>query len=419
MQRVFYKYIWKDKKDKVKRDQMRMPFQFGGLRVPDLQIYCQALKVTWLRRAIFSNDQWYETILQNLGLDLGKILRSGCTLNKEYAEKCPNYFWKDVLAAWVELQKGRPNREAIEFGCLPLNCHYTYSREKKKVLDYWDSRGIHYLADLYGIGKVMEFKELERQYQLQRSTYLDGWGIVSSVRFLCRKENVMSPQRPELPIIPDAVRQLLSKKKGANYLYDAILMKRNFSLQQVRCIRNWEKDIEEKLEETEWKQLLRFHTRILDPTLPWFQFRLTHRILPTNSFLHRCGIKENEKCSLCNVRKDSLMHNLLTCRTIDILWEKIRKFVVSISEKRQMNKWDILLGFQANTLLDRSVATVLVKVKQYFFICHLRKQRPSLTGVKQTLSYYVASQKLKSKLLFCPEEHLLWTKMLNKLEQLI
>jgi hypothetical protein len=44
-------------------------------------------------------------------------------------------------------------------------------------------------------------------------------------------------------------------------------------------------------------------TKLLD-----FQYKLIHRILITNSFLYKCGLKETELCTICTETKESLVH---------------------------------------------------------------------------------------------------------------
>ena len=44
-----------------------------------------------------------------------------------------------------------------------------------------------------------------------------------------------------------------------------------------------------------------------------FQFKLSHRITATNSFLFKCGLKETELCTFCTETKESLLHLFWEC----------------------------------------------------------------------------------------------------------
>jgi hypothetical protein len=45
-----------------------------------------------------------------------------------------------------------------------------------------------------------------------------------------------------------------------------------------------------------------------DTKLQNFQFKLLHIILPVNSFLYKCGLKETELCTFCMETKENLLH---------------------------------------------------------------------------------------------------------------
>ena len=46
-----------------------------------------------------------------------------------------------------------------------------------------------------------------------------------------------------------------------------------------------------------------------DTKLQYFQYKLIHRILITNSFLYKCVLKETELCTFCTETKESLVIN--------------------------------------------------------------------------------------------------------------
>ena len=50
-----------------------------------------------------------------------------------------------------------------------------------------------------------------------------------------------------------------------------------------------------------------------DTKLQDFQYKLIHRILITNSFLYKCGLKETELCTFCTETKESLVHIFGEC----------------------------------------------------------------------------------------------------------
>ena len=50
-----------------------------------------------------------------------------------------------------------------------------------------------------------------------------------------------------------------------------------------------------------------------DYKLQNFQYKLLHRILPTNTFVVKIGIKDSDLCSFCKIATDSILHYIWQC----------------------------------------------------------------------------------------------------------
>ena len=71
-------------------------------------------------------------------------------------------------------------------------------------------------------------------------------------------------------------------------------------------------------------------------TLVNFQYRFLHRILPTNSFLTKIGIKQDPNCSFCCTTKDNLAHLFWHCQTF---WGTLTKSLVISTLYLETNRW--------------------------------------------------------------------------------
>jgi hypothetical protein len=54
IQSTFYQFLWNGKKDKVKREILTNSYEDGGLKMIDIKLFCQALKLTWIKKYIDS-----------------------------------------------------------------------------------------------------------------------------------------------------------------------------------------------------------------------------------------------------------------------------------------------------------------------------------------------------------------------------
>ena len=62
---LIYKFIWKGKRDKLKRAVMVRKFEKGGLKAPDLQLMIDATKINWIKRYLFSEDHVWKTTMRS------------------------------------------------------------------------------------------------------------------------------------------------------------------------------------------------------------------------------------------------------------------------------------------------------------------------------------------------------------------
>ena len=82
-----------------------------------------------------------------------------------------------------------------------------------------------------------------------------------------------------------------------------------------------------------------------------FQYRLLHRILPTNMFLTKIGIKQDLNCSFCNISIENLTRLFLQCEKVKQFWQNLTDHL----QKNQLIPWNypknmaVFLGLKSDT----------------------------------------------------------------------
>ena len=64
-----------------------------------------------------------------------------------------------------------------------------------------------------------------------------------------------------------------------------------------------------------------------DIKLRWFQYRIIHRILSTNTYLYKIGIANNSNCTFCTEENETLLHIFGQCRFVQSLWDNILTWI--------------------------------------------------------------------------------------------
>ena len=107
MNSVILKFIWKNKKDKIKRKVMFLDYDQGGLRAPIIDVLAKSLKLAWISRLLAdeqkSTESW-KTIPNYKYGGLNFILR--CNYDKKILEQIDlPQFYKLILRYFLELKE--------------------------------------------------------------------------------------------------------------------------------------------------------------------------------------------------------------------------------------------------------------------------------------------------------------------------
>jgi hypothetical protein len=128
---------------------------------------------------------------------------------------------------------------------------------------------------------------------------------------------------------------------------------------------------------------------VKDTKLQDFQYKLVHRILITNSFLYKCGLKETELCTFCTETKESLVHIFWECNYVRNFWLSVGNFLKICGLSLPFNAKDIILGLTEHssaqgTIVQNVHSSVsfnphlyrkevdIQKLKYYTYICNCK-----------------------------------------------
>jgi hypothetical protein len=68
LKKIFYKFLWNGKKDKFKRSIIINEYEEGGLKMPIIQSFYKALKMSWLHKLLylFNPSPWKILVLGSM-----------------------------------------------------------------------------------------------------------------------------------------------------------------------------------------------------------------------------------------------------------------------------------------------------------------------------------------------------------------
>ena len=117
-----FKFIWDNKPERIKINRLKLPFDMGGLNIPDIFDYNRSLKAGWVKRYLDTHMQgkWEQLLkdkLQKYGNNL--IFESNLTDKDIHIIFKNETLIKDIISAWsninIRFQKhGRNNNNSYK-----------------------------------------------------------------------------------------------------------------------------------------------------------------------------------------------------------------------------------------------------------------------------------------------------------------
>ena len=179
LENMMYKFIWNGKRNRIRKDVLILPIEFGGQGMTDLRSFITALKIYWVKRAPYNDPYQWEAIANHgLSVELTNFIWDKCSTFMKYVSGggISSQFWKEVTYSWGIFTNTFKLQE-LTMGCIPLwkSNHTNY---KTTEIRQWMRSGLWYFNNLRTpSGDIMTFEEAQRMYNLHR-TFLDYIGLL-------------------------------------------------------------------------------------------------------------------------------------------------------------------------------------------------------------------------------------------------
>ena len=93
-----------------------------------------------------------------------------------------------------------------------------------------------------------------------------------------------------------------------------------------KCVQKWKEVL--NLEDFNMESIFTRTTKVTkDTRVRWFQYRLIHRILPTNTFLFQINIFDSPLCRFCNLENETY-----TCTHLFNKCNIVKKFLTDVKQ---------------------------------------------------------------------------------------
>jgi len=378
LQLICYAFVWGDKQDKISRKTANKSTKDGGLGLPNLKCFVQALTLTWLRKFTSTKHKWKNFVLQNYSFM--KTFESFGP-NITIMQRGLNPFWTEVFDAYKCFYYKLDPRSVKELLAEPIYFNERFKMGKNTINHKpWFDKGAFCVGHfLNQNGDFMSHWEFTHKYDINVN-FLTFQGCKQTIKTYVRK-SAFEISDNNIDSKSVCMKRLSSASKGCKQFYDVLV----HDAVRPNCCNKWEQKLGVIIN---WENCFYNVHKIKETKLKWFQMRIMHRIIGTNVVLKQIGVANNENCNMCDNVKDSIEHIFWNCVYAERFWTQ---FLNLVNEKctnvfnMRFTKCLVLLGIDENIKIDETFYFIMLLAKQYLYKCKLDKHGPDVNVFRRVL----------------------------------
>ena len=393
--KILKNFLWNGKRPKLSWEKLSLDIEKGGLKLTNLNIFIQGLKISWVQR-LQKEGNWQSLFQETICGDKKLIWNLDKDSLTKKSKMCKNRFWREVLSSWCQY-KFSTNIYDLSYVIVsnyPIwhtswNNNTNILYKKQQFID----RDIKYIKHLLNKdGKLYNYNEFINKTAIQIN-FLDYHSLLKSIPKawvnILKTGNINDYHR-SFNYRDHTLTKILQEDKVSRSVYRSLIDKQNIHKNNEN---KWEEDLQINID---WRTT---YKRIKEVTMQSkvqeFQYKLLHRILPTNKFLKMCNIVESDQCYFCSHAVETLSHIFFDCIHIRALWDELCDWLDPyIDFTPYCKKPIIMIGAnlpENNTLVNH----ILFLVKRYIYVTKCVENNLSIFGLRNFIkSCYVMEKEI-------------------------
>uniref|UniRef100_A0A671X7A5 Reverse transcriptase domain-containing protein n=1 Tax=Sparus aurata TaxID=8175 RepID=A0A671X7A5_SPAAU len=317
MKSMLSKFIWNNRRARLRLSLLYLPYERGGLKLPNLQWYYWAAQLSTASYWFTSETQlsWVNTERGNTShLPLNSYLYSDKP--KDLKKSTQNPFVKNTIQVWYEVHKHRDETLLLsQFSPIWGNGHFAPGKSDMGF-KIWADKGICKIADLFDKNVLMSFDEVRQKYDIQAKHFFKYLQVRS---FIFKSQKSLS--LPSLTSVEEISVNHNSKRGLISRFYALIVGGSQVSSENKR--EAWSEDLKTVISVEEWQGVcLKAQTQSINTHFKLIQFKWLMRTYITPILLNKFNPNTPDMCVKCDM-KGTLLHCLWDCRSIQTFWLEV------------------------------------------------------------------------------------------------
>lgn len=349
IERIFFRFIWKDKFDnkkaceRVSREKIMKRLDKGGLNMINIREYQNSFYLEWAERYINENraswkvapDTYYYSVGRQLAFNSNVSDREFKGLN---LIPCP--FWRRVLTIWLKYKSKidtNIQKNKIEFNMnTPLfNNNDIRFKGNLIFLPNCIKKNIHTIGDIYDEDKggLLTYEEYQDIYGKEVNDIFE-YNVLSN-GLKQSKGTIINKTEDTIIKLGEVEVGKLGRKKIMKLVEES---KKDTAITMNKWIQKYQL---QEWEDRYWNLVTEATKEVKLRVLHW---KIMHHIYPTGTMLAKMKIRTENTCPICGML-ETIEHFFYECRELANFWGEIKKMVEILSDgKIKLNNKYAILG---------------------------------------------------------------------------
>ncbi len=372
IENIIYKFLWDDKKARVRREICKLPVHMGGINMVDIRQIIKAKRVKWILRILQANpdDKWCiipKKIVTKLDQKFGTNL---FMLQINYIEDIIKelnitLFYKECIVYLHEMY--RNSKIIDQYETLWYNKKIMFNG-KTLSFNHWSKDGIVYISDIIKNGNIDE--EHIKSKLTKKANYIFE---ISKIK-ASLPENVRKVAYQSRNLILSTTDVLLQQKMKIPGKNEATEMQ-NLTSKDIYNIMLLNKTVVIK-SKTYW--LEKFYPKDINFN-SWFACNMLNNIIPRkcidfNWKLFHGQINTEQRlvkmrysdgfCKLCGNNAEDIEHLLTGCAQTKETWNSIIHMFISLEINVKIDRFSIIAGTHSMNVDDK-IANMILSITRF------------------------------------------------------
>ena len=361
------RFLWDYKPNRIKKCIVNQEYEKGGLKMCNVKNMLSTLKVSVFKK--LSTNEVFNRFTLNLYPELEQIDNFGAEYCKKIALDFDNPFWADVMKHINTLHEHCISENIEELLAEPIFFNNSIVRDHKYIYDrQWANNGVLFVHQLLNNEVFLTFDQFCNKYSNINTNFLQFHGIVRAIKRYIRSKNF------NLEAFKGSKHKVsFALGKGNKYICKIL----NESDLQPAAVIKWNSIFQN----LQWNKIFQgIYITTGDVQLRWFQFRLVHRLLPTQRYLYLRKIVADPVCNFCDSEEQTICHLFFECDHIRKFWnELVMDFKRKCNHCRNLDLSIefILFGHTSTFHSDRIFSMIILLAKFFIYKNKLNNTIPA------------------------------------------